>query len=168
MQQQFATSASQWVVCASRSRLRPVSSLLSAPKGAPRFGRCRQKQRQGAASWVKSYAFARLPRTARVQGFRASGITNPSASVGSQSTAGTVSRMNERCAFGWLPKVSCSVAQSRVFGPVGFATVAPARPNPSVKLSTNGGPPGPGRQYGVHFCRPGPGVPPLAPAYLER
>lgn len=43
-----------------------------------------------------------------------------------------------------------------------------ARPNPSVKLSTNGGPPGPGRQYGVHFCRPGPGVPPLAPAYLER
>jgi len=43
-----------------------------------------------------------------------------------------------------------------------------ATPNPSVKLSTNGGPPGPGRQYGVHFCRPGPGVPPLAPAYLER
>jgi hypothetical protein len=43
-----------------------------------------------------------------------------------------------------------------------------ARPNPSVKLSTNGGPTGPGRQYGVHFCQPGPGVPPLAPAYLER
>lgn len=49
-----------------------------------------------------------------------------------------------------------------------FAIWRAVRPNPSVKLSTNGGPPGPGRQYVVHFCHPGPGVPPLAPAYLER
>ncbi|CAD5374381.1 hypothetical protein RA210_U510004 [Rubrivivax sp. A210] len=40
----------------------------------------------------------------------------------------------------------------------------PVTPNPSLKLSTNGGPPGPGRWYAVHFHRSGPGVPPLAPA----
>ena len=42
------------------------------------------------------------------------------------------------------------------------------RPNPSVKPSPNGGPPGPGHRYGVHFLWPGPGVPPSVPAYLER
>jgi hypothetical protein len=35
--------------------------------------------------------------------------------------------------------------------------------NPSLNRSTNGRPPSPGRQYGVHFCRPGLGVLPLAP-----
>ena len=43
-----------------------------------------------------------------------------------------------------------------------------ARPNPSVKLSPNGGPRGPGRRYAVHFLQPGPRVPPLVPAYLQR
>jgi hypothetical protein len=40
----------------------------------------------------------------------------------------------------------------------------PARPNPSLKRSTNGRPPGPGLRYAVHFLSPGPGVLPLAPA----
>jgi hypothetical protein len=40
----------------------------------------------------------------------------------------------------------------------------PLLPNPSLKPSTNGGPPGPGHRYGVHFLWPGPGVPPLVPA----
>jgi hypothetical protein len=39
-----------------------------------------------------------------------------------------------------------------------------ALPNPSLKLSTNGRPPGPGRRYAVHFRQPGPGALPLAPA----
>ena len=43
-----------------------------------------------------------------------------------------------------------------------------ARPNPSVKRSANGRPPGPRSRYGVHFLLRGPGVLPLAPAYLER
>jgi hypothetical protein len=45
---------------------------------------------------------------------------------------------------------------------------ARAAPNPSVKLSTNGRPPGPSHRYGVHFLWLGPGVLPLVPAYLER
>ncbi|CAD5373991.1 hypothetical protein RA210_U400006 [Rubrivivax sp. A210] len=40
----------------------------------------------------------------------------------------------------------------------------PLMPNPSLKRSTNGRPPGPGRWYSVHFHRPGPGVLPSAPA----
>ena len=47
-------------------------------------------------------------------------------------------------------------------------TLPSAASNPSVKLSTNGMPPGPGWWYAVHFHQPGPGVMPLAPAYLER
>ncbi len=34
--------------------------------------------------------------------------------------------------------------------------------NPSLNRSTNGRPPSPGRQYGVHFCQPGLGCLPLA------
>ena len=37
-------------------------------------------------------------------------------------------------------------------------------PNRSFKPSPNGGPPGPGRRYAVHYLRPGPGVPPSVPA----
>ena len=37
-------------------------------------------------------------------------------------------------------------------------------PNPSLKRSANGRPPGPGRRYAVHFRQPGPGVLPSSPA----
>ena len=37
------------------------------------------------------------------------------------------------------------------------------RPNPSLKRSANGRPPGPAGRYGVHFLLAGPGVPPLVP-----
>ena len=39
-----------------------------------------------------------------------------------------------------------------------------ALPNPSLKLSPNGGPRGPGRRYVAHFRQPGPRVPPSVPA----
>ena len=41
-------------------------------------------------------------------------------------------------------------------------------PNPSFEARANGKPPGPGRWYGVHFHRPGPGVSPSVPPQLER
>ena len=44
---------------------------------------------------------------------------------------------------------------------VGFQQLLP---NPSLKRSANGRPPGPGRWYSVHFHRPGPGVLPSSPA----
>ena len=38
------------------------------------------------------------------------------------------------------------------------------RPNPSLKRSANGRPPGPVWRYAVHFRQPGPGVLPSSPA----
>ena len=40
----------------------------------------------------------------------------------------------------------------------------PVKPNPSLKRSANGRPPGPVWRYAVHFRQPGPGVLPLSPA----
>ena len=53
-------------------------------------------------------------------------------------------------------------------GPTVTTASGATLPNPSVKPSPNGGPPGPGHMYHVHSLWPGPGVPPLVPAYLER
>jgi hypothetical protein len=39
-----------------------------------------------------------------------------------------------------------------------------AMPNPSLKRSANGRPPGPVWRYAVHFRQPGPGVLPSSPA----
>ena len=41
-------------------------------------------------------------------------------------------------------------------------------PNPSLKRSANGRPPGPGLRYAVHFLSPGQGVLPLVPPQLKR
>jgi hypothetical protein len=41
-------------------------------------------------------------------------------------------------------------------------------PNPSVKRTRSGAPPGPGWRYAVHFHQPGPGVTLLRSAYLQR
>jgi len=48
----------------------------------------------------------------------------------------------------------------------GIQVIAMSRvlPNPSLKRSANGRPPGPGWRYAVHFRQPGPGVLPLSPA----
>ena len=49
-----------------------------------------------------------------------------------------------------------------------MTNVSPSRhrpgPNPTLKRSTNGRPPGPVWRYAVHFRQPGPGVLPLPPA----
>jgi hypothetical protein len=45
-----------------------------------------------------------------------------------------------------------------------WALLRAAGPNPSLKRSANGRPPGPGRRYTVHFRQPGPAALPLAPA----
>ena len=42
--------------------------------------------------------------------------------------------------------------------------VARVLPNPSLKRSANGRPPGPVWRYAVHFRQPGPGVLPPSPA----
>ena len=46
----------------------------------------------------------------------------------------------------------------------GRSGASPVRPNPSLKRSANGMPPGPPTGYGVHFPVAGPGVLPSSPA----
>ena len=66
-----------------------------------------------------------------------------------------------------LVRILCSAAlESTAFTSGGTRSyLAPDTPLPnhSLKASANGVPPGPGRQYGVHFSRPGPGATPLSP-----
>ena len=67
-----------------------------------------------------------------------------------------------------LPRPSApEFAPSAVLWPARWSTRAaspsPVRPNPSLKGSANGRPPGPGRRYAVHCLRPGPGVLPSSP-----
>ncbi len=45
-----------------------------------------------------------------------------------------------------------------------ISTLSPAQPNPSLKRSANGMPPGPVWRYTIHFRQPGPGVLPSSPA----
>ena len=56
--------------------------------------------------------------------------------------------------------------EAKLFAPKDRQVITMPRvlPNPSLKRSANGRPPGPVRWYGVHFHRPGPGVLPSAPA----
>jgi hypothetical protein len=65
----------------------------------------------------------------------------------------------------YLPRRGCPVAHGQNARRARAAQRE--RPNPSVKRSANGGPPGP-RGFQVHFPPRGPGVPPSSPAYLER
>ena len=78
----------------------------------------------------------------------------------------------------WRPKIAsrvggksfvkCPAAGTRglvhVAPSAGARKVNPALPNPSLKRTANGMPPGPGLGYAVHFPSPGPGVTPLAAA----
>ena len=56
----------------------------------------------------------------------------------------------------WLSARRLPVGQAG--GVPSSGTPCNALPNPSLKRSANGRPPGPGRRYAVHFRQPGPGV----------
>ena len=59
------------------------------------------------------------------------------------------------------PRQKCSKPSSQS---VSRSARRKSRPNPSLKRSANGRPPGPGLRYAVHFLSPGPGVLPSSPA----
>ena len=70
-------------------------------------------------------------------------------------------------AAGYRPRYICSRngVSPVAWWPKGNGRRLPAvLPNPSLKRSANGMPPGPVWRYAVHFRQPGPGVLPSAPA----
>ena len=73
--------------------------------------------------------------------------------------AGQLGQHAAGCIFLWLVKVSCSGGTLHF-----FSLPAALLPNPSLKRSANGRPPGPVWRYAVHFRQPGPGVLPSSPA----
>ncbi len=167
MSHHFARSVSQRVDCASRSRLRPVVSLLGAPKGAHESGRSRQIQDRDLA--LEPGASVALAPEIRVGPIRllSGGNAFSAPTVSGSSFRGLPWELNGS-AVSWQAQRLVSGASSRPFRSVVGFQRSPVRPNTSVKLSTNGRPPGPSHRYGVHFLWLGPGVMPLAPAYLER
>ena len=111
--------------------------------------------------------------------FNRQGLEGASRRLNSQSVAGAAIAARMRSSS-FLPEACVVAARTARSGSCCPAVAScksgtspargapPALPNPSVKPSPNGGPPGPGRRYAVHFRQPGPGVPPSVQAYLER
>ena len=128
----------------------------------------------------------RLNRASR--GLNSQFIDGTSRRLKSQRLEGASRRLNSQsvvvatAAFqpsGWLPAKSTDVvsaltgsSKSWCFRVVSSGKLAPrqppgtppALPNPSLKRSANGRPPGPVWRYAVHSRQPGPGVLPLSPA----
>ena len=74
-----------------------------------------------------------------------------------------VERFSLACTELW-PNVSSAVVKLTLRPAAIVSSVPQYRPNPALKRSTNGKPPGPVWRYTVHCRQPGPGVLPLAPA----
>ena len=128
----------------------------------------------------------RLNRASR--GLNSQFIVGASRRLKSQRLEGASRRLNSQsvavatAAFqpsGWLPAKSTDVvsaltgsSKSWCFRVVSSGKLPPrlpprappALPNPSLKRSANGTPPGPRSRYGVHFLQRGPGVMPSSPA----
>ena len=161
-----------------RSARQRLGSKMEQPKHTPRL-KARRTQMQAPASPVPTWSAsppvveprgARMKRTwlrvasnirldQQAEGMSVPSVQPPikSEEYGFTSFA-ALPATGQPAWRGWLGYVPCS-------SPLAASA---ARPNPSVKLSPNGGPRGPGRRYAVHFRQPGPRIPPLVPAYLQR
>ena len=92
-------------------------------------------------------------------------IATLSKTVVKSTTCGRIKRIRFLCSSAWSATARNPRQHQGVEVPV--RTIAPmdaAWPNPSLKRSANGRPPGPVWRYAVHFRQPGPSVLPLPPA----
>jgi len=167
MQQQFAESASQRVVCASRSRLTPVVSLLGTP---------------GTACWwlrivLELEATKRICLAVLREAEKVLGVVLLACKVQervSMAAAGMNFFLKAKPETPpivaaaiwqlWSGGFRCWVAFAKLLGSglSGYGVVASAWPNTSLNGSANGRPPGPVRGA-LHFPQPGPGALPLSP-----
>ena len=82
----------------------------------------------------------------------------------SQSAGCSLSTRRRREVPRLLLRARFGAARIKGMNTRGYSGSSPVRPNPSLKRSANGRPPGPVWRYAVHFRQPGPGVLPLSPA----
>ena len=168
MQQLNSQSASQSVVCASRSRLGPVVSLWVAPEGAQRSGRCRQRQshdRCGHRPRPELQRHLRLSVVATVSSTAAQRTGGHAFNASSQRQASSLSARCQvlRAATGRRDAshgLCWSMSQSSVF--MRCCRLPSVRPNTSLNLRANGMPQSPVRGA-EHFPQPGLCVIPSSP-----
>jgi hypothetical protein len=103
-----------------------------------------------AESWVSKDEGAKQGKWSAPQGAErpALSVAHPADAEYRDCSCGGAAREAE-----WSARKSNTLRQQRAL-----------MPNPSLKPSPNGKPPGPGLGYAVHFPSPGPGVLPLVPA----
>ena len=108
-----------------------------------------------ASSRSASSGHESIDRAVRATRARASLPLTPSAASRSRVPASTARSGKQPTSRARVTKTYWAKATSPTGTPL---------PNPSLKRSANGRPPGPGLWPTGHFHSPGPGVPPLAPA----
>ena len=127
---------------------------LAVEHGLSEFGQGRLEADQSEHSWTSPMAAKRF--------------TAPAATAAQLSTRRKAARSRSSAhqsqeAPGLRLPTRSGASRIQVMNFPSYRGYPPVRPNPSLKGSTNGGPPGPVWWYAVHFHQPGPGVPPLAP-----
>ena len=135
-----------------RPLVRSEELLVQVPDRSSSQGSsaCRSVPSSAASYKVLSKPVSPLPfvRPEEVSG--QFGVRSPTCNEALRSSASPSRlrlRSSRRVLYSWPARQDCQ-----------------ALPNPSLKLSPNGGPRGPGRRYAVHFRQPGPRVPPSVPA----
>ena len=140
-----------------------------------------QADARGPAKCRTRFTGSTAASTNYLQPSNLTGRAHIASSKGFQSVGGAAELSNSAVAHAYVRRRQEHVAAhgrqrgARCFCGASLGTTGPwqarrrpasvaALPNTSLKLSTNGGPRGPGRRYVVHFRQPGPRVPPLAPA----
>ena len=160
----------QFLACASRRPAEAGNRFVGrAGHSARSFGRSERKTDSDRWSSARSLRCGGAFSNVRHWNSTAS------AAVRRAAAATSTNRVSARPVFERVPSalpLSCYWASGWPLCPAGQARLwvgsscrpSSALPNHSLKLSTNGGPPGPAHSAVRSILWPGPGVPPLAPA----
>jgi hypothetical protein len=106
--------------------------------------------RQRSSTWASSLRFEVLATAAN--------SCSRQCGQAGRRTVGASSAIQAPKIFPWLMRSALQGSKSAHHGK--DRSHSAVMPNPSLKRSPNGGPPGPVWRYAVHFRQSGPGVPP--------
>ena len=137
----------------------------------------RPSRLNASMSLAVNFPFCRESLIARALAMTSSAVARPGRSTDSRHTIASLFKLRRWLSADALSRtytssgIFFSVIVVGILFSISVATImvplrskVKLRPNPSLKRSANGGPPGPGLRYSVHFLSPGPGVLPSSPA----
>ena len=143
------------------------SSAGRTPGSSPRIvvrTSCQGSERHEREPAYSSWSCASRAATVAAQPGYECQFTKPAAGAGLWATFHTGMGVGTNCKASPAPARSGGRRERSVANRPSVAIAYAVLPNPSFTPSPNGGPPGPGCRYAVHFLHPGPGVPPSVPA----